>query len=176
VVVASYDTYPGPSSGFNGAWGVYPRPDDDVVYVSDMQTGLYVLRSASAVVRYGAATAGGSGARPKIFGFGAAYLGNGAFKLQCEDAAPTSPGVMVLSGASANLNLSGLQLNVDAFTGPVLIPVATDGSGAADVPLPVPNVPALSGGRLYAQFLVFDAGGPLNLSASRGLALTVITP
>jgi choice-of-anchor B domain-containing protein len=44
VPVASYDTWPGPSGGFNGAWGVYPFAKSGNIYVSDIATGLYVVR------------------------------------------------------------------------------------------------------------------------------------
>lgn len=43
-VVASYDTYPAHDRpSYAGAWGVYPFPSGKII-VSDMQTGLYVLR------------------------------------------------------------------------------------------------------------------------------------
>lgn len=38
-----YDTYPGSGSGFDGAWGVYPFAPSGNVYVSDINTGLYVF-------------------------------------------------------------------------------------------------------------------------------------
>ena len=41
--VGYYDTYPGPSSGFNGAWGVYPYLPSGNVIVSDIQSGLWVF-------------------------------------------------------------------------------------------------------------------------------------
>lgn len=44
VVVASYDTWPGSSGGFNGAWGCFPFLPSGNVYISDRSTGLYVLR------------------------------------------------------------------------------------------------------------------------------------
>lgn len=44
VPVASYDTWPGASGGFNGAWGVYPFAKSGNIYVSDIATGLYVIR------------------------------------------------------------------------------------------------------------------------------------
>lgn len=44
VVVASYDTWPGASGGFNGAWGCFPFLPSGNVYISDRATGLYVLR------------------------------------------------------------------------------------------------------------------------------------
>lgn len=43
-LVASYDTWPGASGGFNGAWGVYPFQPSGNVYISDMSTGLYIVR------------------------------------------------------------------------------------------------------------------------------------
>lgn len=44
VVVASYDTYPGASGGYSGAWGCFPFLPSGNVYISDRSTGLYVLR------------------------------------------------------------------------------------------------------------------------------------
>jgi choice-of-anchor B domain-containing protein len=42
--VAHFDTYPGGNPrDFVGAWGVYASPDQRVVLVSDMQSGLFVL-------------------------------------------------------------------------------------------------------------------------------------
>jgi choice-of-anchor B domain-containing protein len=44
VEVASYDTWPGISGGFNGAWGCYPFLPSENVLISDRSTGLYILR------------------------------------------------------------------------------------------------------------------------------------
>lgn len=44
VQVAAYDTWPGASGGFNGAWGVYPFQPSGNIYVSDISTGLYIVR------------------------------------------------------------------------------------------------------------------------------------
>lgn len=41
--VASFDTWPGASGGFNGNWGVYPFARSGNVYLSDITTGLYVI-------------------------------------------------------------------------------------------------------------------------------------
>ena len=41
--VGYYDTYPGVSGGYNGAWGVYPFARNGNIYVSDIQSGLFVL-------------------------------------------------------------------------------------------------------------------------------------
>lgn len=39
-----YDTFVGPSVGFNGAWGAYIFPGTDLIVASDMSNGLFVLR------------------------------------------------------------------------------------------------------------------------------------
>ena len=44
VEVGYYDTYPQAGSGFNGDWGVFPYFPSGTFVVSDIQTGLYVLR------------------------------------------------------------------------------------------------------------------------------------
>lgn len=49
VEIAWYDTYPNFNSpGFQGAWGVYKFPSGKIV-VSDMNTGLYVLKIGNSV-------------------------------------------------------------------------------------------------------------------------------
>ena len=42
-VLGSYDTYPGASGGFNGAWGAYIFPASNLITVSDIQGGLFVI-------------------------------------------------------------------------------------------------------------------------------------
>ncbi len=47
VEVAYYDTWNDPSichSGFHGVWGVYPLDDEDYVYGSDIENGLFILK------------------------------------------------------------------------------------------------------------------------------------
>jgi len=41
--VGQYDTYPGTSGSYTGAWGCYPYFPSGAVIISDMQTGLYVV-------------------------------------------------------------------------------------------------------------------------------------
>ncbi|MCK5942055.1 MAG: choice-of-anchor B family protein [Planctomycetes bacterium] len=48
VEVASYDTWPGSSGGFNGCWGVYPFLPSGNILVSDRSTGLYIVRPSNA--------------------------------------------------------------------------------------------------------------------------------
>lgn len=43
VVLGAYDTAPQGDSGFGGAWGIYPFDPRGYFYISDMQSGLFVL-------------------------------------------------------------------------------------------------------------------------------------
>ena len=42
-VIGSYDTYPGASGGFNGAWGAYIFPASNLIVASDISGGLFVI-------------------------------------------------------------------------------------------------------------------------------------
>ena len=54
VEVASYDTWPGASGGFNGCWGCYPFLPSGNILASDRSTGLYIVRpSQAAFTKYG---------------------------------------------------------------------------------------------------------------------------
>lgn len=44
IEVASYDTWPGASGGFNGAWGVFPFLPSGNILILDISTGLYIVR------------------------------------------------------------------------------------------------------------------------------------
>jgi choice-of-anchor B domain-containing protein len=44
--IGYYDTSPASGSGFNGAWGVYPFAPSGAIYISDMESGLFVLELA----------------------------------------------------------------------------------------------------------------------------------
>jgi len=44
VLAGQYDTYPGTGGPFKGAWGVYPYLPSGFTIVSDIETGLYVLK------------------------------------------------------------------------------------------------------------------------------------
>jgi choice-of-anchor B domain-containing protein len=43
IEIGHYDTWSGPSGGFNGCWGAYPFLPSGLVLASDRQTGLYVI-------------------------------------------------------------------------------------------------------------------------------------
>jgi choice-of-anchor B domain-containing protein len=54
VEVASYDTWPGSTGGYNGCWGCYPFLPSGNILVSDRATGLYIVRpSGASFTNYG---------------------------------------------------------------------------------------------------------------------------
>jgi choice-of-anchor B domain-containing protein len=55
VEVGFFDTFPDSNNpAYNGAWGVYPFLPSGLILVSDIQSGLYILREQSPVNREGA--------------------------------------------------------------------------------------------------------------------------
>jgi len=47
LLVGSYDTFPFASGGFRGNWGVYPFAASGNIYLSDISSGLFVVRMGS---------------------------------------------------------------------------------------------------------------------------------
>ncbi|MDP6930999.1 MAG: hypothetical protein QF412_14970, partial [Planctomycetota bacterium] len=162
--VGFYDTWPGSSSGYNGAWGCYPFQPSGHIYLNDISTGLYVFKPKCAVRFYGSVTKGTTA--PEIHAFGAAYSGNGNFAFQVENAGPGKRGILVISAAKANANVKGLRINV-SLNGAIAIPFQTNSSGEATIKAPVPS--RVTKGLLYAQGFVMDASGPLGIAATQGM-------
>jgi len=109
------------------------------------------------------------------------HLGNQAFSLICGNAPPNSLGVVALAGAGLGMPVSalGVQVWVDPLRLWALPTVISNGLGAAELLLPVPQDPALVGGRIFAQFFWLGPGAPapcppLGLSASNGLQITIL--
>lgn len=85
VEVGYYDTHPQAGGAFNGNWGTYPFRSDDVVYSSDRQSGLYILRftgdfagTISGRVTDASSSAGIAGATVSAAGAPEAFTTDGA--------------------------------------------------------------------------------------------------
>ncbi|MDP6424578.1 MAG: choice-of-anchor B family protein, partial [Planctomycetota bacterium] len=175
VEVGFYDTYPGSSSGYNGAWGCYPFQPSGNIYISDIQRGLFVLKPRAGTTRYGSGTAGTGNTVPRVHTIGSAYVGNSNFTLGVRDAKGMTPAVMLLGAGRANLNIgnSGLYLHVSLVPGPVVLASATNGAGATLLRLGIPNDSTLNSLKLNVQWFVFDTNGKLDLASSQGLEFEV---
>lgn len=181
VKLGQYDTYPGPSGGFNGAWGVYPFQPSGVIYVSDIGTGLYVLElNCRPPVNYGGGHAGSGGFVPTIESSGGLpQLGNGAFQIQVDDCLGGSPGFLFFGFGAAEIPYRGIDLlfslSTPFFMFPRTVsgPAGVPGAGSLSFPAPIPNVAAGLGTTVYAQFVSLDAGGSQGFASSAGLAFTI---
>lgn len=152
--------------GFAGAWGCFPWTDSGVVYVSDMQRGLFVLRiERGHLNRYGAGTAGPLGVPRAHFEGGSAMVDSPNFRLELSQLTPNAPFALVLSDNQANLPLLNVTLHVDP-TNVVVVSGLADAQGHARVPLPIPNDVGLTQGKVYAQILTQNGA---QLAASRGM-------
>jgi hypothetical protein len=114
-----------------------------------------------------------AGADPMSARFGLTGQGaptpGGSVSYATRQAPPSTPGLMALALAPLQVDLAGLgPLLVNPLTG-ALLPVRTDASGAATLPIAIPKVPALAGIVFYFQAFVHDGtkGGFSNAVATR---------
>ncbi len=119
VEVGFYDTWPGVSGGFNGAWGVYPHAPSGHIYVSDIATGLYVLdyQQAQGAVE-GVVSVAGEGttvaqAQVEILGEGVVQTNASGFYKRYAD-----PGTytIVISSFGFEPDTAAVQLTMGATT------------------------------------------------------------
>jgi choice-of-anchor B domain-containing protein len=172
VEVGYYDTWGGSSGGYNGAWGVYTGFPSGNVLANDISTGLYIVKPTATTTQYGTGTPGTGGKTPETHSFGAAWLGNANFRLDLRNGLPASAGILLVSSKTANLNLSGLMINV-SLTAPgfFLLAQPSDANGEAGQALPIPSNSNLTGISLHSQWAVLDKNGKLGFSSSRGMSL-----
>jgi hypothetical protein len=99
-------------------------------------------------------------------------LGNELFGVVADAGAPAAPVALLIGFASARIPFAGLDLLV-APGSSFALSATTDAHGEAVVALPVPAVPALTGGSIFLQAFAAAGCGPLGLRGSRGLRVTV---
>jgi len=109
------------------------------------------------------------------------HIGNAKFALTCGNARPFTLGVCALTAqrySSPIPVLGGVELWVDPTLLYMPQMAVSNGLGASEVSLPVPSNPALTGGRLFAQFFWVGPTAPppcppFGWSASNALELVV---
>jgi choice-of-anchor B domain-containing protein len=171
VEVGYYDTWSGSSTGYNGNWGATPALDSGNVYVSDISSGLYIVRPLAATEYYGAATPDQAGNAPQIGAFGSAYLGNASFGIELWGAGTPTAALLLLGAQRSNINFAGLQLNVELGNpAPLIFTSGTSPAGGAMQPLPIPSDSKLSGLQLHAQWMILNPSSQaqLGFTATRG--------
>ena len=170
VEIADYDTSQS-LFGYAGAWGAYPYQPSGVIYVSDMESGLYVLSTPASTARYGNASAPSNGAAPTIHPFGAAWAGNNRYALTVEGAPANARVALVIGQAPGSVTIAGVELLVDLSRPHIVVNLTANADGTARLDLPIPgNAPTTE---LVAQGLVFDASATLGLTGSRGMRFSL---
>ena len=164
--IASYDTSTMPGPNYHGCWGVYPYTDSGVIYLSDIENGLYVVQcDVGHMNRYGKGTAGTNGVPRATFDGASPMVGAAACRLELANLEPNAPFVLVLGGGTANIPVLGITVLVD-LNGAALVSGTADAQGKATMPLPIPANPGLATGKIYAQIVAAKGSG---LIASRGM-------
>ncbi len=154
-----------------GAWGVYALQDSGIVYVTDTETGLFVIDVACGHMRRFGDSAPGAAGTPHIaFTMSPPVIGRASFGLDCSGLTPLAPWALALSPMMAppGTVLAGLPVHVDPATLATVVFAAASATGEASVSLPIPQNPALAGFELVLQAFSDDPSGPLGISASRG--------
>ncbi|HKB16649.1 MAG TPA: hypothetical protein VKF62_11325, partial [Planctomycetota bacterium] len=98
-------------------------------------------------------------------------IGNAAFGLTVDTTGSSAAGLYAASLGAATLpNFGGFGFTLLLDPAQVLFLLPHGGA----IPLPIPNVPALAGARVFFQSFHLDAGAPLGIAATRGLEASVI--
>jgi choice-of-anchor B domain-containing protein len=182
AAICHFDSSAFSGSGYDGCWGLYPFQPSGVVYMSDMQTGLWIVEPTCGVpVHYGAATNGSGGFVPRInYTGGFAKVGNANFKIAGDDMLGGTTAALLFGFGATNVPIFGVNILVD-LTGAYFLVLAqtggtagVPGSGSMTVSVPIPNNGSVAGTTTHTQFLVVDPGAPGGVfAASPGMKLVV---
>jgi DNA-binding beta-propeller fold protein YncE len=125
---------------------------------------------------YGSPTPGST--TPLVSSNSEPRLGNTHFAILGSDLLPRNAAYVLFSTQRTSQTVLGATLLVDAFSGSSLGGsqfLLADARGEAQLPLPLPSIPSLSGLQLHFQFASFDPQSPGGFSGSDGLTAT-LTP
>jgi hypothetical protein len=126
--------------------------------------------------RFGAACAGSGGQLPRIDS-PLPHLGSPGFALALDQALPNSIAVAFYGPTAIALLPGGCMLFVDPQALVVLPWTATDATGHASAPIPLPADPALAGAQGACQFAVLDPlGGYQNMLAFSDALVLLVGP
>jgi len=129
---------------------------------------------AGVAMPYGVGLAGTGGTLPLISTKGGTpSIGEVGFALRVRFAAPSASAFLVISLAQASLPFKGGLLLVDVTGAYASLFQATNGTGAAQVPLSIPNDPNLLGLPVFGQWLIQDAGAVAGWSMTGGMMLGI---
>jgi len=84
---------------------------------------------------------------------------NNQFAHRLRDALPAAPAVFVFSASQASFPCGSCDL-IPGLAGAILVPGATDGSGEAILPVPIPQLSPLIGVPFFTQWATIDLSAP----------------
>jgi len=178
--IGQFDSSTFGGNDYVGCWGAYPFQPSGVVYLSDMQSGFWIVEPTCGVPRrYGNATAGSGGIEPRIdFEGGYPKVGNATFTLHAMDLVGGASTAFLIGAQPTSQVMVGFELLVDP-TLIVGISVTASGTsgvagdGEASLNVPIPNVAGLALDTFYCQAIALDSAAPQGISASRGLRFAI---
>jgi choice-of-anchor B domain-containing protein len=131
VEVASYDTWPGATGGYNGCWGCYPFFPSGNILASDRNTGLYIVRpSGASFTNYGQGCAGSATAACPELNATGGTLSNSTNQYEYSYEVPSTGSLQVTSfdiytnSVNGTLNRSA-HIYAQSGSGPAFTPLAT---------------------------------------------------
>ncbi len=163
------------STGALVASGSVVTGADGLVTIPNLTFGAAQLRLRvwRSVQPYGAGTAGCIGV-PTLEPQGPLHLGDPAYELAGVNGPISGFGVIAVSDAPFDLAVAGITLLVDPSVIAASLSVASDSFGASLVVTALPSAPALAGRTFYGQTLWLDPCGAAGLTASGGVAMTLV--
>ena len=145
------------------------------VRITDLDVGVHAQAS---LLVFGQGCSGSSAAAPYMDPIGVPALGNASFVVRAAGAMPTRPAALVLGQSRTRFGAVPLPFDLVAIRMPgcflytdalITLGGVVDAAGVAQVPVPIPNQPFLTGGHLTGQLLVLDPQAvPLGLALSDG--------
>ena len=133
---------------------------------------------------FGAGTPGCSGPQA-MDANGSPKLGSAGFQLICDNAPPSSLGLVILGNVASPLGGDPLGIGVTFLVDPLAsatllgLDASSDAAGLGTAPAGLPNNPALAGATYFGQtFWLWSSAvctpSPLGLSSSNGLQITLM--
>ena len=133
--------------------------------------------SFGGVWQYGSATAGTFSVAP-VLGLAGQPTVGAPLELRLQHVAGAGPAILGMSAAPGSLSILPfpsvtLALDLTALAPPSSVGLVPTGGLAKGFALPLALSPSAAGLAVYLQALVFDAGAPDGLSATRGLHVAI---
>ncbi len=138
-----------------------------------VKTGLVTEFTASGVLEVGSGCPGSQPSAPELGWFGAPLPGAQVSLLLSNGLGGAASVTLVGAGAASVPIGDGCDLLVSPPVLPLLVPLGGSGPGAGTYSLPAVIPPTAPSGTIRMQAFVADPGGPIGLSATQGLAITI---